>query len=110
MEQCDVIIPVLLVQPFVENAILHGLKTKKGDGKLTILFDKEDQYLNVIVKDNGGGFQLQKSKSSKKSYGMNITEKRLQHINRNQGESFEIITNSTAEGTQINIRILIEHN
>jgi sensor histidine kinase YesM len=52
----DTHIPHMVIQPFIENAILHGLSTLKGNGKLTLYLNKADaQSLNVTIMDNGIG-------------------------------------------------------
>ena len=47
----------LLLQPFIENAILHGLKEKEGKGKLCvdISLSEDEKMLNIIIEDNGKG-------------------------------------------------------
>lgn len=49
-------IPCLCIQPLVENAFIHGLEPKKGNGKLVIRVLKYDTYLEILVADNGVGF------------------------------------------------------
>lgn len=76
-------IPPLLIQPFVENAIWHGLMHKKEDrGMLLISIQKSDLEIEIIIEDNGIGRQRAeevKSKSAKhqKSFGLNITRDRM---------------------------------
>ncbi|GFN33897.1 sensor histidine kinase [Paenibacillus xylaniclasticus] len=50
-------LPKLLVQPFVENAILHGIESKIGPGVVTVRVDLSDdhEYLKITVEDDGGG-------------------------------------------------------
>ena len=50
-----VMFPSLLLQPFIENAIWHGLMHKEGEKKLTISFTEENNWLHCIVQDNGIG-------------------------------------------------------
>lgn len=45
----------LILQPVVENAVKHGLRTKEGPGKVLIRVEREDEYLNIFVMDNGKG-------------------------------------------------------
>jgi ligand-binding sensor domain-containing protein/two-component sensor histidine kinase len=83
-------IPTMLVQPYVENAIWHGLLHKNEKGKLMVQFRMKDaNNLQVVVEDNGIGREKAaelKSKQvlKKKSYGMQITEDRIAIINRLQ--------------------------
>ena len=54
MRQCKVI--KLLLQPIVENAVLHGLKPKKTNCRLTITAQRQDSLLRIRITDNGLGF------------------------------------------------------
>lgn len=79
----DMALPPLLLQPFVENAIIHGLIPKKGRGYIDIDFSIEGQSLVCKIIDNGIGFN--KSKELKenlvsvhKSMALDITRKRLE--------------------------------
>jgi ligand-binding sensor domain-containing protein/two-component sensor histidine kinase len=90
-------IPSMLIQPYIENAIWHGLLHKEEKGTLTITFTKEvNNVLKVGIEDNGVGREqaaVLKSKQvlKKKSFGMQITEDRIAIINRT------LQTNATAE-------------
>lgn len=83
-------IPSMLIQPYVENAIWHGLLHKEEKGNLLVAFNiKEDNNLVVTIQDDGIGREKAselKSKQvlKKKSYGMQITEDRIEIINRTQ--------------------------
>lgn len=83
-------IPSMLIQPYVENAIWHGLLHKDTKGHLLVHFEKSnDNKLVVTIKDDGIGrakAAALKSKQvlKKKSYGMQITEDRIDIINRTQ--------------------------
>jgi two-component system LytT family sensor kinase len=79
----EYMIPSMLVQPFVENAIKHGLMPKKSNGNLIVSFTKVDHQLKVMVEDNGIGRKMAaESKSAHQSAGMNITVSRLQMLNK----------------------------
>lgn len=78
----NTILPTLLVQPFIENAIWHGLLHKDGPRKLLIDFKLSEPYLHVFIEDNGIGLKAAtelKSKASlkNKSLGMQITKDRM---------------------------------
>ncbi|TXK83640.1 sensor histidine kinase [Paenibacillus sp. N3.4] len=55
----DVQIPRLLLQPLVENAIVHGIENKSGDGMIHITGKQQDHFYMVIIEDNGVGISLQ---------------------------------------------------
>ena len=81
-------IPSMVIQPYVENAIWHGLLHRSSRGKLELSFTPAGPgMLRVIIEDNGVGREKAaelKSKQvlRKKSYGMQITENRIAAINR----------------------------
>lgn len=106
-------IPLMLIQPFAENAIIHGLMgKKKGEKKLEFRFFMEREYLVIEIEDNGvGRFYEKPRNSNKKSRGIEITKKRLKmrdtaYTNKN---SIEIIdkydTQSQPSGTKVIIRL-----
>jgi len=120
-EQLDpdtVEVPALIVQPFVENAILHGLlKKNEGEKLLQIRFKKVAHFIICEVEDNGIGRQASEAleselKNSKKSRGIEVTEKRLKMLNKSEDVFFQIIDKTDkmgkATGTLVIIKIGIE--
>jgi ligand-binding sensor domain-containing protein len=81
------IMPPLLMQPYVENAILHGLNPMAIKGKLTIKLNSENNFLICTISDNGIGrekaAEIRRTMPVKnyKSLGMKITEDRLRILN-----------------------------
>ena len=75
----DTFIPHMLIQPFVENAIWHGLRTKKGDKKLIVSFELvNEKILLCIIEDNGVGRSINSNKNEKdKSLALNFIKQRL---------------------------------
>lgn len=108
----ETLIPTLLLQPIVENAIIHGLSPKNKKGLLAVSFLKKDNQLECIVEDDGIGRvasnEIQKNKEYQ-SKALEITKERLELFNNNVGESsIEIIdlnTNSIPSGTKVIITI-----
>lgn len=82
-------IPPMLAQPFIENAIKHGIKNtaEKGMIEIVFLFSQEKLFFEII--DNGSGFNNEKKQSNHKSMAMKITKERL--LNYTQNKGFEII-------------------
>jgi sensor histidine kinase YesM len=100
----DMGLPPLLIQPFVENAIIHGLIPKKDFGKIEIEFYLDKDQLLCTIFDDGIGFN--KSKEAKensvemhKSMALNITKKRLEMIARKTSKKahVKIIELSTSD-------------
>ena len=89
-------IPPMMIQPFVENAIWHGLMPKQGDCVLKIEFRKFHNDLEIVIEDNGVGRAYSKVVATpkiKSSEGIKMTEKRMEAL-------------STITGAQGNVRIL----
>jgi ligand-binding sensor domain-containing protein len=88
-------IPTMIIQPYVENAIIHGLLNKKAKGRIDIRFMLHRETIRCTVTDNGIGREkaMQLSRNSgiiKKSQGMMITKSRLEVLNKQYGEEFSV--------------------
>ncbi len=84
-ESCiAVYIPRLIIQPLVENALKHGLLTKKEGGKIGIRVKAEKEDIKISVEDDGIGFNLEetpkKVRGKRKSIGLNNINHRLNKI------------------------------
>ncbi|WP_165583410.1 sensor histidine kinase [Aquimarina atlantica] len=107
-------VPMLIIQPFIENAILYGLLNKKGeDKKLNICFRKEKNYIICEVDDNGIGRSAAKNinssyKKPTKSRGLELTEKRLQRFHKSEQKNIEIIDKINNHGEPIGTRVIIK--
>lgn len=83
----NIIIPPMLIQPYIENAIWHGLMYRKEPGgRLSLDVNELDDVIQVVIRDNGVGraaSEALKSKSAlqQKSYGMKITSERMRVVN-----------------------------
>jgi two-component sensor histidine kinase len=107
------IMPPLLMQPYVENAILHGLNPKPGRGKLTISLTSENNYLICTITDNGIGrekaAEIKRTMpvNKHKSLGMKITEDRLKILNEvnNSQLSVNITDLKGANGEALGTRV-----
>jgi len=88
LDAFEVKIPPLLVQPYVENAVNHGIADKAKDGHVTVLFTQKRSYLEVVIEDNGAGMPADNGQpengKARKSFGMSITRNRLNLLSGNQ--------------------------
>jgi sensor histidine kinase YesM len=90
-------VPSLILQPFIENALWHGLSSKKGDKKITINVNiLSDYFVRISIIDNGIGRSASKKINDKKltkrkSYGIAITKERLADFSRSYSKDFNII-------------------
>jgi ligand-binding sensor domain-containing protein len=113
----DYKVPPLIVQPFVENAIHHGLLNKQGtDKKITVQAVLENDCIRYTVHDNGIGrkkAQLLKeiNRPEYQSYGTNITKERIDLYNQNSKGSDVTITdlfeNNQPTGTRVEVKLKI---
>ena len=108
-------IPPMLLQPFVENAIWHGLMNKESEGHLWINIEQEDSALTCTITDDGIGrkraAELNGGSVKHKSMGMKITESRIAMMQKMNGQdkSIEVkdLTDAdgNAAGTEVVLRI-----
>jgi LytS/YehU family sensor histidine kinase len=100
----------MLLQPFVENAIIHGFREQKKNGLIIIKFWTSADQLHCIVKDNGRGRQRAKRKGHT-SKALEITQKRLKLIEEQTRKPTEFkITDLTGDqgepiGTKVYLAI-----
>lgn len=110
IDQENTLIPPLILQPFVENSIWHGLSQKESDGKIWISILKEGNMINCIVEDNGVGIpenvnNEQIAHADKKSLGMKITKSRVDVINRMKKTNATVTFSNLEGGTKIEVRL-----
>ena len=112
-------LPPLLIQPFVENAILHGLVPKDSNGKIEIVFDVKDNQLICTITDDGIGISKSKeikqnSMQAHQSMALEITKKRLEIMEATilksaQIEIKEIEENNQIKGTRVTLKLPIQY-
>jgi two-component system, LytTR family, sensor kinase len=122
IEPVEIRIPPMILQPFVENAIWHGLMPRQGERTLSINFDLyNDDILQATIRDNGIGraasARLKQSngetKTGHESKGMSMVQQRLQLLQQQHDQPFELaisdITDIRGEvqGTQVTLKIYI---
>jgi len=105
-------LPGLILQPFIENALWHGLMQKEGEKNITIEVAGIENVITLSITDNGIGRKKAKEKSDKKTFrkeslGIEFAQERLNYFNKknNTNYSFTIIDlqdeNNEASGTQV---------
>lgn len=112
-------LPPLLIQPFVENAILHGIVPKEENGKISVLFDVENGQLVCIISDDGIGISESKlikenSVTAHQSMALEITKKRLEIMKLATAQSAKIDisdldSNMSNTGTKVTLRLPIQY-
>lgn len=84
IDKDTIFLPPMLTQPFIENAIKHGLSNKTANGLVDIRFYLKEARLFFEVTDNGKGFDASKKPENHKSLAMTITKERLVNYTKNQ--------------------------
>jgi LytS/YehU family sensor histidine kinase len=119
IEQEDVYVPFMLLQPFVENAIHHGLMPRIGEKRFTININEiDDEQMECIIEDNGVGRQMAAEIKLKKmraarheSKGVSIVQQRLELLGQKTGKAGSIKYEDLFDkdgrpaGTRVNIII-----
>ena len=107
-------IPPLLLQPFIENAIWHGLMHKKESGQLRLSFTREEDQIICTIHDNGVGRRRSQelnntSVKKHKSLGMGITQNRVDLMNRLNayGITIEVIDLKDLQGEALGTKVII---
>lgn len=113
----QLLIPSLLLQPFIENAVWHGLMHKDGEKKLWIRFREQDDCLICEIEDNGVGRAYSAAIKSQKlgaqhfnSKGTQLSEQRIRLLHEPGSEAAMMFTdlvneNGAATGTRVTIKI-----
>ncbi len=114
IDQYDVLIPPLLIQPLVENAIIHGIAPSTNrNGLLTIHYTVVKDKLDIMITDNGVGVlqsQINKGlQNDRISFGIETSKQRIKLLAVNETTYFAITEINDAEGrpcgTKVNIQI-----
>ena len=120
IEPETIYVPPMLLQPFCENAIWHGLMHKDGEGKLEVVLSLEDGHLRCIIADNGIGrakaAELKSGSNGKqKSLGLKITKERLAIFNNEKSvhdfyKTEDVLdANGNVAGTKVILSIRIKN-
>ena len=115
----DVALPPLLIQPFIENAIIHGVIPKKDKGAIMIDFSMEDQSLVCVILDDGIGINTSKlnkenSVLAHKSMALDIIKKRLEMISESTSKNAtidikELMDTSCSKGTKVILQLPLQY-
>lgn len=109
-------VPPLILQPFLENAIWHGLSSKKGSKKVSLEVLKiSEDFIQIDIEDNGVGreqaFRIKKNKSlNRRSIGIDLTKQRLQNFTNEFKDDFSLdyFDLKDAEGKAIGTKVSIK--
>ncbi|WP_162944954.1 sensor histidine kinase [Flavisolibacter nicotianae] len=121
IDSSTVMVPPLIIQPYVENAIWHGLMHKEEKGHLQIGIVQHDDTLYCTITDDGVGRQKaaelkSKSASSHKSMGMRITADRIAMLRQKKQPGFYVritdlaLPDGRAGGTEVTLQIPVQYD
>lgn len=103
----NTLIPPMILQPFVENSILHGLSKKENDGKITIHIDKTEDLLKCTIEDNGIG-RKNPDENLGKSYGVKLTRERIALFDKSKNSDSGVFYTDLETGTRLELRLPLE--
>jgi LytS/YehU family sensor histidine kinase len=105
-------IPPMFVQPFIENAIEHGIINAKAQGMIKLKLTKEGDYISIEITDNGGGMIQQKQELKEHtSLSTAIIQERMALLNKSLKKKIELvwenILNERGEvnGTKVELKV-----
>lgn len=101
----QILIPPMFTQPFVENAVIHGMKNR-NDGNIDVSYQKKGENLVFVVKDNGIGSPNESTNASSKlhrSMSTDILNERIINLQKTNGYACEMHTASDKSGTTVTL-------
>lgn len=108
----ETLIPPLLLQPFVENSILHGLHSKQGKGMIKVEIRKEGDMMRCSVEDNGIGRKkaaaLRSPIQLHKSMGIELTKKRIAIYTNTHPSDDTVSYIDSDEGTKVEVKLPLQ--
>jgi two-component system LytT family sensor kinase len=99
-------VPAMLLQPFVENAVKHGVSDLRERGEIAVVMRKENNTLKLIITDNGIGFKQKTDGQSGSSFGLKLSQERIELLNQlYSGNPFSLKIDSNADGTTVTVTL-----
>lgn len=103
-----ILLPPMLTQPFIENAIRHGLRNRKEGGWVVVRFYTNNQQLFFEVTDNGSGLEENEQPENKRSLSTQITRERLQSIRPKENISIHTINITAPDNNVAGVKTFFE--
>ncbi len=107
----EIAIPPMFAQPFVENAIEHGIFSIKDGAIITIHFAIKEEYLILKIKDNGSGIKeaLKIKQKNHVSHALKITEERIELYRRMQKKNIAFDVQNLSQGTLVTFSLPFQY-
>jgi len=102
-------IPPMLIQPFIENSIKHGVADINYKGEIVITISKDVNCYNIEITDNGNGFDISKMYKHK-SFALKIFNQRLTNIYKTSNKSFKVGKLDGEKGSKIYFNLPLNLN
>lgn len=114
----SIMVPALIIQPFIENAIWHGIMPKQDGGMVSVTVDKTDHTIHCIIDDNGIGRDISKQNKfyakdgSHESKGEHLTQARLDLDNllNERSAKIEIIDKKNENNISVGTTVIVSFN
>ncbi len=105
-------LPPLIFQPYLENAIHHGLRQKEGEKRLKIEIYKEKEKIICAIDDNGIGRRKAASATTHHthdtpSFGMRLTQERIEKYSAFMGDDISVKVIDKAQGTRVEVQVQV---
>jgi LytS/YehU family sensor histidine kinase len=111
----SVLVPALIIQPFIENAIWHGIVSRNTGGNVLINVKRDDGMIEIVVEDDGIGREASRQNKSlgglvHESKGVNLTQSRLELDNllRQRQAKLETIDKKDERGIATGTKVVIQ--
>ena len=101
----NTLVPPLILQPFIENSIWHGISKKEDKGHIKIQIKKDNDMIICIVDDDGVGLNENKVNSERISLGQSITKDRIDIINKVKKTNGTVVIKNKPEGKGVNVEV-----
>ena len=105
IEQNELLIPGMILQPFIENSIEHGFKNISYEGSVIISFKLEGKNLSIVITDNGQGVKDNEKHKAYPSRAMQIIRDRLYLLNQTHKTNATFALTNLEKGTKIEITL-----
>ncbi len=106
LDQANIEIPAMLLQPFIENAVKHGIAGLQERGLITITASRQENTLVLSVADNGNGFDVERKNEMGASFGLRLSRERINLFNQvYKGPPVLLQAESSTNGTLITITL-----
>lgn len=107
VDDSQLMIPPLLLQPLVENSIWHGIAPSKEEGLITLKVHQQDHSCLLVLRDNGTGMkEFVEIPEKHQSMGMKLVKNRLENLNLKNGENaLSILWKNLSPGFEVQLTI-----